>query len=99
MLALGNCMADWVADTVVAKSGNTQMAFASCFGSPMLSHVLGLSVAFAVSSHSKVYSYTSKMEKFFELKETYRDVEKQRKQAQIATGIQSTVCMCHCCTT
>ena len=54
VLALGNCMADWVADTVVAKSGNTQMAFASCFGSPMLSHVLGLSVAFAVSSHAKV---------------------------------------------
>ena len=49
MLALGNCMADWVADTVVAKSGNTQMAFASCFGSPMLSHVLGLSIAFIVS--------------------------------------------------
>lgn len=49
ILALGNCVADWVADTVVAKSGNTQMAFASCFGSPMLSHVLGLSVAFAVS--------------------------------------------------
>ena len=49
MLALGNCMADWVADTVVAKSGNTQMAFASCFGSPMLSHILGLSVAFVVS--------------------------------------------------
>ena len=40
-----------MADTVVAKSGNTQMAFASCFGSPMLSHVLGLSVAFVVSNH------------------------------------------------
>ena len=52
VLALGNCMADWVADTVVAKSGNTQMAFAACFGSPMLSHVLGLSVAFAVSELS-----------------------------------------------
>ena len=49
VLALGNCVADWVADSVVAKSGNTQMAFASCFGSPMLSHVLGLSIAFAVS--------------------------------------------------
>ena len=49
MLALGNCMADWVADSVVARSGNIQMAFAACFGSPMLSHVLGLSVAFIVS--------------------------------------------------
>ena len=54
VLALGNCVADWVADTVVAKSGNTQMAFASCFGSPMLSHVLGLSVAFAVSQKMNV---------------------------------------------
>ena len=55
MLALGNCMADWVADTVVAKSGNTQMAFASCFGSPMLSHILGLSIAFTVSSILHAY--------------------------------------------
>ena len=43
-------MADWVADTVVAKSGNMQMAFAACFGSPILSHVLGLSIGLAVSS-------------------------------------------------
>ena len=56
VLALGNCMADWVADTVVAKAGNTQMAFASCFGSPMLSHVLGLSVAFAVSFTLQSYA-------------------------------------------
>ena len=54
VLALGNCMTDWVADTVVAKSGNAQMAFSSCFGSPMLSHVLGLSVAFAVSQKMNV---------------------------------------------
>lgn len=57
VLALGNCMADWVADTVVTKSGNTQMALSSCFGSPMLSHVLGLSIAFAVSSISHIFSY------------------------------------------
>ncbi len=41
-------MADWVADTVVARAGKPEMAFASCFGSPLLSHVLGLSIAMIV---------------------------------------------------
>lgn len=48
MLALGNCAADWVADTVVARAGKPEMAIASCFGSPMLSHVLGISLAMIV---------------------------------------------------
>ena len=48
VLALGNCVADWVADTVVARAGKPEMAFASCFGSPLLSHVLGLSIAMIV---------------------------------------------------
>lgn len=48
ILALGNCVADWVADTVVARAGKPEMAFASCFGSPLLSHVLGLSIAMIV---------------------------------------------------
>ena len=49
VLALGNCVADWVADTLVARAGKPEMAFASCFGSPLLSHVIGLSVAMIVS--------------------------------------------------
>lgn len=48
VLALGNCMADWVADTLVTRAGKPEMAFASCFGSPLLSHVLGLSIAMIV---------------------------------------------------
>lgn len=48
VLALGNCVADWVADTVVTRAGKPEMAFASCFGSPMLSHILGLSIAMIV---------------------------------------------------
>ena len=52
MLALGNCVADWVADTLVARAGKPEMAFASCFGSPLLSHVIGLSVAMIVSYFS-----------------------------------------------
>ena len=52
VLALGNCVADWVADTVVARAGKPEMAIASCFGSPMLSHVLGLSIALIVRKSS-----------------------------------------------
>ena len=52
VLALGNCVADWVADTLVARAGKPEMAFASCFGSPLLSHVIGLSVAMIVSYFS-----------------------------------------------
>ena len=42
-------MADWVADTVVARRGKPEMAFASCFGAPLITHVMGLSVAIIVS--------------------------------------------------
>ena len=57
VLALGNCVADWVADTLVARAGKPEMAFASCFGSPLLSHVLGLSIALIVS-HTVVGCYS-----------------------------------------
>ncbi|KAL5473499.1 hypothetical protein EMCRGX_G027989 [Ephydatia muelleri] len=48
ILAAGNSMADLVADTVIARAGKPEMAFACCFGSPLLSNVLGLSIAFTV---------------------------------------------------
>lgn len=48
ILAAGNSMADLVADTVIARAGRPEMAFACCFGSPLLSNVLGLSIAFTV---------------------------------------------------
>lgn len=49
VLAIGNSVADWVANTVIARGDKPQMAFASCFGAPLLSHVLGLSLAMIVS--------------------------------------------------
>ena len=49
VLAIGNSVADWVADTVVAKRGKPEMAFASCFGAPLITHVMGLSFAIIVS--------------------------------------------------
>ena len=42
-------MGDWVADTAVARAGEPGMGVASCFGSPLLNDVLGLSVALIVS--------------------------------------------------
>lgn len=41
-------MGDWVADTAVARAGEPGMGVASCFGSPLLNDVLGLSVALIV---------------------------------------------------
>lgn len=50
-------MADWVADTVVTRAGKPEMAIASCFGSPLLSHVLGLSIAMIVSDFVSTDQY------------------------------------------
>ena len=52
VLAVGNSVADWVANTVIARSDRPQMAFASCFGAPLLGHVVGLSFAIIVSVYS-----------------------------------------------
>ncbi len=38
-----------MADTAVARAGKPGMGVASCFGSPLLNDVLGLSVALIVS--------------------------------------------------
>lgn len=49
VLAIGNSVGDWVADTAVARAGKPGMGIASCFGSPLLNDVIGLSVALIVS--------------------------------------------------
>merc|ERR1711862_236767 len=46
VLAWGNSVGDLVADTALAKQGLARTAVAGCFGSPLLSDVLGLGVAF-----------------------------------------------------
>eukprot|EP00927_Polykrikos_kofoidii_P017544 TRINITY_DN18010_c0_g1_i4.p1 TRINITY_DN18010_c0_g1~~TRINITY_DN18010_c0_g1_i4.p1 ORF type:complete len:561 (+),score=76.09 TRINITY_DN18010_c0_g1_i4:69-1751(+) len=45
VLAWGNSVGDLVADTALARQGKSQTAIAGCFGSPLLSDVLGLGVA------------------------------------------------------
>ena len=49
VLAVGNSVADWVADSIVARKGKPEMALASCFGAPLITHVMGLSFAIIVS--------------------------------------------------
>ena len=48
VLAIGNSVGDWVADTAVARAGKPGMGIASCFGSPLLNDVIGLSLALIV---------------------------------------------------
>lgn len=45
VLAWGNSVGDFVADTALARKGRTRTAVAGCFGSPLLSDLLGLGVA------------------------------------------------------
>lgn len=45
VLAIGNSVGDWVADTAVARAGHPSMGVSSCFGSPLLNDVLGLGIA------------------------------------------------------
>ncbi|CAE8628278.1 unnamed protein product [Polarella glacialis] len=45
VLAWGNSVGDLVADTALARQGKSKMAVAGCFGSPLLSDLLGLGVA------------------------------------------------------
>jgi sodium/potassium/calcium exchanger 6 len=48
VLAIGNSVGDWVADTTVARKGKPAMGFSSCFGSPLLNDVLGLGISLTV---------------------------------------------------
>lgn len=52
-LAWGNCIGDLVADTVVARAGNPQMAVASVFNSPVFSQAMALGVPVAVYTRTK----------------------------------------------
>eukprot|EP00731_Ephydatia_muelleri_P028400 Em0020g44a len=53
VLAIGNSVGDWVADTAVARAGKPGMGVASCFGSPLLNDVLGLSISLLVTFATK----------------------------------------------
>ncbi|GMH69973.1 hypothetical protein TrST_g14141 [Triparma strigata] len=52
VLAWGNSVGDLVADTATAKAGQVKTAIATCFGSPLLSALVGLGIALTVSTSS-----------------------------------------------
>jgi Ca2+/Na+ antiporter len=47
-------MGDLISDATVAKAGNAPMAIAACFGSPLLTNMLGFGIALTVST-SRTY--------------------------------------------
>ena len=59
VLAIGNSVGDWVADTAVARAGKPGMGISSCFGSPLLNDVIGLSVALIVSQGFNTFTTTT----------------------------------------
>ncbi len=50
VLAWGNSIGDLVADTATAKAGKVKTAVASCFGSPLLSALVGLGLALTITT-------------------------------------------------
>ena len=49
VLAVGNSVGDWATNTAVSRDGHSEIGVASCFRSPLLNDVIGLSVALIVS--------------------------------------------------
>jgi Ca2+/Na+ antiporter len=50
VLAWGNSVGDLISDTTVARAGQVQMAVSACFGSPLLTTLLGLGLALTVTT-------------------------------------------------
>jgi len=50
VLAWGNSVGDFVSDTSVAKAGSPKMAIATCFGSPLLTILLGLGLSLIITT-------------------------------------------------
>lgn len=48
LVAIGDSVGDFVADTSVAQAGLTKMGFASAFASPMFNQVMGLSISLII---------------------------------------------------
>jgi len=53
VLAIGNSVGDFAADTAVARAGEPECGVASCFGSPLLNDVVGLGIALTVTCAGK----------------------------------------------
>jgi hypothetical protein len=45
VIAIGNSIGDFVADTAAARGADVRMAVAACFGSPLLMNILGVGIS------------------------------------------------------
>ena len=61
VLAWGNSVGDLVADTALVRQGKSKMAVAGCFGSPLLSDLIGLGLALSsyTSANGKLHAALS----------------------------------------
>lgn len=50
VIAIGNSVGDFVADTAVARAGDAKMSVATCFGSPLFNDIVGLGCALTVAT-------------------------------------------------
>jgi len=62
VLAWGNSVGDLVADTATAKAGKVKTAIASCFGSPLLSALVGLGIALTVTTSKENGSFATSID-------------------------------------
>ena len=53
VLAWGNSIGDFVADTATAKQGYPRMGFSACFGGPLLNLLLGIGISFTIEFFKK----------------------------------------------
>eukprot|EP00118_Oscarella_pearsei_P009034 m.49534 g.49534 ORF g.49534 m.49534 type:complete len:570 (+) comp34008_c0_seq1:16-1725(+) len=67
VLAIGNSIGDWVADTAVARAGTPAMGVSSCFGSPLLNDVLGLGISLTANTaknYPRPYAFEKSSDSF-----------------------------------
>ena len=48
VLAWGNSIGDFIADTAIARQGYPRMGFSACFAAPVVNILLGIGIAFTV---------------------------------------------------
>ena len=53
VLAWGNSIGDFVADTATARQGYPRMGFSACFGGPLLNLLLGIGISFTIEFFKK----------------------------------------------
>jgi sodium/potassium/calcium exchanger 6 len=63
VLAWGNSIGDFVADTALARAGNPRMGAASCFGSPLFNMLIGFgaSLTYATAKHGEFHLRPDRM--------------------------------------